>query len=429
MSEFAQNLLRDIAPSGDDSWLSGVRAQGREQFERHGLPDKRIEEWKYTSLLALEKRTSVLGTTDAANRATYKPAPLADAGNQISMIDGEFSEMSGEAVKGVRVQSLSAGLAESPEWIHAMLGSLDISQPSQSFSALNSATLGPGVVIQVPAHVDAGEILLQWNNGESTEDSLFNSRVLLVLEEGAKLHLLEQFENRSEDSSTFNLVTQSTLGEAAELVHTRLQQQSSSSSLITRIEVSQASNSQFKFTSLDLGTGLARHDVKAKLLGDGASCELNGACVGSEQSHTDHHLYADHIAENCQSSQLFRAVAMDRSRIVFNGKVHVFKGADGTEAKQSSAGLLLSKLAEIDAKPELEIYADEVIANHGATVGQLDDKALFYLQTRGLNKIQATNLLTMAFCRSVTDQLPSIALREALGERLSGALQGVVENV
>ena len=183
------------------------------------------------------------------------------------------------------------------------------------------------------------------------------------------------------------------------------------------------------FTALDLGEGLARHDVRAVLLEKAAVCELNGACIGRGQSHADHHLEAAHVAGECESSQLFRAVAMDRSRVVFNGKVHVFDGADGTEARQSSAGLLLSKLAEIDAKPELEIYADEVIASHGATVGQLDDEAMFYLQSRGLDKSEARQLLTMAFCRSVTDRFDELSLREALGERLSQALESGVKNV
>jgi len=174
-----------------------------------------------------------------------------------------------------------------------------------------------------------------------------------------------------------------------------------------------------------LGKGMARHDVRAALMGVGAVCALNGACITAGRDHVDHHLEATHIAGECHSSQLFRAVASDRSRVVFNGKVHVGRGADGTEAQQSSKGLLLSPHAEIDTKPELEIYADEVIASHGATVGQLDDQALFYLRSRGLSKEAATHLLTMAFCRSVADQLPVEILRESLGERLSRCLASI----
>ncbi|MFT5372895.1 MAG: Fe-S cluster assembly protein SufD [Lysobacterales bacterium] len=429
MSDFAQRIFEELPLTTGESRLNRLREEGRIQFKTLGLPDKRVEEWKYTSLLALEQRKALPGADVADGKVTFMPEPMADIAVQLSLVNGDLSDISGEPVDGVRIQSLHSALEESPESIFPMLESLEIAKRGQGFSALNNATLGPGVVIHVAANVDAGELLLQWNCSDQVEQTLLNSRVLLILEDGAKLHLIEQFENRSEDTSIFNVVVQSKLGTEAELVHTRFQHQSASSILINRTEVSQADSSRLHFTALDLGSGLTRHDVKSKLQGTGASCHLNGACVGSGHSHVDHHLYADHVAGDCQSSQLFRAVAMDRSRIVFNGKVHVFKGADGSEAKQSSAGLLLSKLAEIDAKPELEIYADEVIANHGATVGQLDDKALFYLQSRGLNLVQATNLLTMAFCRSVTDQLPSIVLREVLGERLSSALNGVVDNV
>jgi len=428
VSELVNSLAENLPAKSGDSWLANLKARGRSQFTSVGLPDKKVEEWKYTSLLALEQRKTVLGTSSTSSKAVYKPKPLADITVQISMLDGEFVDISGKAA-GVRIQSLRTVLQDNPEEIKDLLQSLEIDQRGQGFSALNTATLDPGVVIHVASEVNAGEILLQWNSSASLGAELFNSRVVLVLEKGAKLHLLEQFENRSEDSSVLNVVVQCKLEESSELTLTRLQDQSASSVLITRTDVSQSNNSYFRFTALDLGTGLVRHDVKADLSGQGASCALNGACVGSGQSHVDHHLYANHIAGDCKSSQLFRAVAKDRSRVVFNGKVHVFKGADGSDAKQSSAGLLLSKLAEIDTKPELEIYADEVIASHGATVGQLDDQALFYMQSRGLSEQQATNLLTMAFCRSVTDQLPSDSLRETLGERLSRALEGAVEHV
>ncbi len=432
MSELARNLAEGLpleTGNASQSWLEDLREKGHKQFKSLGLPGKRVEEWKYTSLLALERRKAVLGTAIAGSKATFQPEPLADNSVQISMLNGELAEIVGEVKAGVRILSLRNAMQEGSANVQNMLESLEIEQRGQGFSALNTAALNPGVFIYLRRNVNAGELLLQWNSGESPDESLFNSRVVIVLEEGASLQLLEQFENRPEDSSILNVVTQIELGQKSELAHTRLQQQSSSSVLITRTDVSQASNSRFHFTALDLGTGLARHDVKTDLAGKGASCGLNGACVGSKQSHVDHHFYAAHVAGDCESSQVFRAVAMDRSRIVFNSKAHVFDGADGTEAKQSSAGLLLSKLAEIDTKPELEIYADEVIASHGATVGQLDAAALFYMQTRGLSKDEARDLLTMAFCRSVIDHMPSESLRESLGERLSCALKGGADHV
>jgi Fe-S cluster assembly protein SufD len=431
MSELATNLLDGIAQHGsaaDPEWVTELRELGRVQFEKFGLPGKRIEEWKYTSLLPLERLNPGLGNGPESATAAFVPQALVDSEQQVSMVDGRFSELQGKLPAGVSVRSLGTVLSDEPAVLKSLLQSMGFNQARHGFSALNTADLNAGVVIQVEANTNAGELLLQWNSSDAGASALQNTRVILILEPGASLHLLEQLENRSEDSSILNQVIQCQLAESAHLIHTRLQQQSSRSVFISRTEASQADGSRYQFTALDMGEGLVRHDVKSSLNGTGASCEMNGAVIAGGQSHSDHHLEASHVAVNCESSQLFRAVAMDRARVVFNGKVHVHKGADGTEAKQSSKGLLLSKLAEIDAKPELEIYADEVIASHGATVGQLDDKALFYMQSRGINRNAARRILTMAFCRSVADQVASPSLSETLGERLVGALEGGLGN-
>jgi Fe-S cluster assembly protein SufD len=428
MSELANNLAQELRVSDhSEQWLNDLRRNGLKQFQDLGLPDKRDEEWKYTSLLSLEQQKPALGQFEPDAQPVYQAKPIIDSPVRVVMLDGEFSATEGTLVDGLRVRSLRSVLDESTEEIQTLLQSLESGKSGQGFAALNAATLNPGLVIQVEKNVDAGEILIQWQASASSD--LFNSRVLVILEEGASLHVLEQLENRPEDVSRLSQVTQIELKAGSKLQQTRVQDLSAGSLFISRTQANQGSRSQLGFTVLDLGKGLTRHDVKTRLNGKGASCDLNGACVGSEQSHTDHHLEAAHVAEGCESSQLFRAVAMDKSRVVFNGKVHVFKGADGTEAKQSSAGLLLSPLAEIDAKPELEIYADEVIASHGATVGQLDDKALFYLQSRGLAEKEARQILTMAFCRTVTDQYDDLSLRETLGDRLSDALEAGIASV
>ncbi len=429
MSELSDSLARALPGSNGESmpdWLSALQTRGSEQFRRLGLPTMRVEQWKYTSLRALERAQPALGFNDSDAEAAGTPEPLANIPLRVSMVDGNFSSLQGALPSGTRIMPLSAAIAEGGRQPKALLESLEIDQRGQGFSALNTATLNPGLLIHVNQGADGGVLLLQWLGSErASAESLFNSRLCVVLEEGARLHLVEQFEQGPQSTSMLNVVVQSSLGPGSELSHTRVQEQSAKSVLITRTDVSQGASSRFHFTGLDLGKGLARHDVRAALIGNGAVCALNGACITAGRSHVDHHLEAMHIAGECHSSQLFRAVASDRSRVVFNGKVHVGRGADGTEAQQSSKGLLLSPHAEIDTKPELEIYADEVIASHGATVGQLDDQALFYLRSRGLSKAAATHLLTMAFCRSVADQLPVEILRESLGERLSRCLASI----
>lgn len=240
----------------------------------------------------------------------------------------------------------------------------------------------------------------------------------MVLEEGASLQWMEQFESVSEHRNSSNVVVQVELGEGASLRHCRLQHESEDAGLITRTEVNQQANSNYAYFGFDLGGGLVRHDVHSSLRGENAHVSLNGAYLLDNERHVDNQVRVDHIAKNGTSEQYFRGVAGGRSKAVFNTKVHVHAGADGAEASQSNANILLSKLAEIDTKPELEIYADEVIANHGATVGQLDEKAVFYLRSRGIKEPHARQMLTTAFCQSVSDKLLDRQLAEALSERM-----------
>jgi Fe-S cluster assembly protein SufD len=208
------------------------------------------------------------------------------------------------------------------------------------------------------------------------------------------------------------------------LQHAQIQQDDQHATLITRTEIEQFETSRYEFTGLDLGGSLVRHDLRSLLRGAGAHCEFRGAYLPRGSSHVDVHLEIEHRAPNCSSGQFYRGVLEDRGRAVWNGRVHVHPGADGTEARQSNANLLLSRHAEVDTKPELEIEADDVIASHGATVGQLDEDAIFYLRSRGLDEPMARQLLTGAFCRAVVDKLPAGPVREAL----SGALESALGN-
>jgi len=407
-------LAHPVLQASDPAWLNALRQRAQDQFQ--GLPGRKTEQWKYTVIPEQGVR-SPIDVADPIDAGV--PAALIDSADRLVMVNGELDADHGVSREGLVIQSLGDALREGHGPLLALLESLPIDEPQHAFSQLNTAALGQGIYIHVSAGVDAGELLLQWPCGP---DTMEYSRLCLVLEPGARLHLVEQFENGAETSARMNLVEQVVLGEGAELTHSRLQHYPEESLLINRTEVSLAASSRYSFTGMDLGAGLARHDVRAAFQGESASCSINAAVLGSENAHVDYHLESDHRALNCQSRQLFRAVAGGRSRVVFNGRVHVAHGADGSDSQQSSAGLLLSRTAEIDAKPELEILADEVVAAHGATVGQLDPMAMFYLRSRGISEQQARNMLTLAFCRSVIDQVPLESLHAALAGRLEEAM-------
>lgn len=426
MSALHESLSASLAtaPGGvQPDWFTGLKARASGQFDAIGLPDKKTEQWKYTSLYPLESKSPGLGMAQDSTTSVPAAPMLASAGPGICMINGRFSSVQGELPQGLQVLPLAQAIDAGEPGLKAMLEALDFSHKGLGFSALNTATLGEGILLRVLKRKDAGTVSLLWQQGADAGAQLFNSRVCILLEPGAKLHLLEQYETGEGQSSLLNVVLQADISKNAELLHTRFQQQSSDSFLVTRTEARQSEDCRFHSTGVDMGDGVARHDVRSVLAGVGASCTLNGVCLTGGSAHADHHLEAVHDAKDCTSEQTFRAIADGRSRVVFNGKVHIRQGADGADASQSSAGLLLSAMAEIDAKPELEIYADEVMANHGATVGQLDETAMFYMRSRGLSEDQARSLLTRAFCRSVTDQLKDEAVKISLGERLTGKLE------
>jgi Fe-S cluster assembly protein SufD len=242
--------------------------------------------------------------------------------------------------------------------------------------------------------------------------------------------LLERFGDQSPDSDNgFNLVTQVDIGEGAALHHVRLQVESPRSSLLTDSRIRLGADSLYSYTGVDLGGRSVRHDLRVRLAGEGASSELGGAWVADDEREIDNHVSVEHLAPGAASRQFFRGVLGGRSRGVFNGRALIAAGADGSSVRQSNANLLLSPLAEINAKPELEIYADEVEASHGATVGQLDEDALFYLRSRGLAEPEARQILTAAFCKAPIDRIDPAAItaqdRSVLEDLLHRRMAGV----
>lgn len=454
MSDFATQLSADLQaphlPAGPGSlsgsglpdgnlpdwdlpdWVGAVRARGADTFRQHGLPTRKDETWKYTRLGFLVQRNTRLALAGTAQPPAIDwPAPIIEVEQQVRFINGALQPVSTSVQAGLQVLSLRDAVQQDIPGLQKLLESLPPSHERHlsagGFSALNDATLDNGMVVHVAAGVDAGRLLTMWSAGDSSSAELFNTRICLILEAGASMQWLEQFETAFEHSNSGNIVVQVQLAEGASLRHCRLQHEGQNAGLVTRTEVDQQSSSSYAYFGFDLGGGWVRHDLHARLLGENARASLNGAYILDNSRHVDNHAKVDHIAKNGYSEQYFRGVVGDSSKAVFNTAVVVFKGADGAEAHQSNANILLSKLAEINTKPELEVYADEVIAEHGATVGQLDEAAVFYLRSRGINELQARQMLTMAFCRSVSDKLIDRKLASALSRRIMDVMPELEE--
>jgi Fe-S cluster assembly protein SufD len=404
-------------------WLKALRETGARQFRDHGLPTRKNEAWKYTTIGMLDQAglqlqaASAIPTSDGLN-----PLPLAKSKLQLNLLDGQILAQTGDLPAGMTVLPLADALKFGVSGLRALLESLTDGNQKEvagrGFSALNSATLEHGVVIHLAAGTDAGRLQLAWFTSQNEKPLLFNTRVCVILERDAKLELVEQFQSTGDNANTSNIVMQADVGEHAVFHHVRFQQESEKAALITRTEVAQQASSEYAYYGFDLGGGLVRHDLHTSILGKGAKSALNGAYLLDGNRLVDNHARVDHHAKEGFSQQYFRGVAGGSGRAVFNTAVCVHPGADGTEARQSNANILLSARAEIDTKPELEIYADEVVASHGATVGQLDELAVFYMRSRGLSEHEARQLLTTAFCRSVSDKLPDPVLGEVIAQRM-----------
>lgn len=445
MSALAQQWgesLRSATPAQGPRWLDELRLRASDQLTAHGLPQRKDEDWKYTSMRVLEKLNPAIAyhpgsenhflekgqTTERGLNGKWFsdpifPAALLDKPDyEIRVYDGVLVGHEGSDRPGVTVLSLTEGLQRYESLLRKHIESVDINGSAQAFTALNTATLNQGLVIHINQQADAGTVLLRWALSGKAGPSIHNFRVFLLLGEGTRLQLIEQFESADHSGSALNVVVHVELGSNAVLDHLRLQNESENTVLMSSTRIDQAQGSRYLYAGFDLGGGLVRHELKTVFGGSGAHATFLGAFVLDNARHVDNHISVDHASPGCSSEQFFRGVLGGRSRGVFNGKALIRPGADESSVRQSSANLLLSPLAQIDTKPELEIYADEVEARHGATVGQLDEAAIFYMRSRGLGEAEAKRLLVAAFCRAVTDRLENQELAGRVSQLIDQAM-------
>jgi Fe-S cluster assembly protein SufD len=422
-----ESLLDVPLPASGVAWLDASRHENREAFAAGGLPDTRMEAWKYTALRALGQRRFARGDAAAASRAVSASTfalPGVD-GPRLVFVNGVFrADLSAlDALpNGVILQPLSRALHDDAEPLRFVL-SRYYREAADAFTRINAASAVDGVVLRVAAGVKvAAPVQLVFVGAAADVELAWHLRNVIELGEGAELSLIEQHVYDAEPAQLATVVSDIELREGAQLHHTVLQNVAVATSLIRRSSVRLHARAHAMLHVLELGGALVRHDLRAELVGDGARFDTRGVFMPHGRQHIDTQLAIRHQALNTTSTSTWRGVANDRARGVFRGAIVVAPGADGSDASLSNKNLLLSPGAEIDTKPELEIYADEVKAAHGATVGQLDERSLFYLRSRGIPLAEARALLTAAFCRAVLDDLPNEALREHLSALLVAQL-------
>ncbi|MFW5450049.1 MAG: Fe-S cluster assembly protein SufD, partial [Methylophagaceae bacterium] len=317
------------------------------------------------------------------------------------------------------IDSLETGLNIAPfsssvNSVNQTLGQhVDIAKAG--LTALNTMLMNEGVVITVAANADIKKpIELLIINSGNTENLATHLRNVITLEENSKATIIEHYIGLNDASYFTDVVTEVSLAESAELKHYKLQQESENAFHIATLAAKQAANSQWITNSISLGGKLARNDIHSQLLGEQSHVTMDGLYLLNNEQHIDNHTRIDHAVPNTTSEELYKGVLDDSSHAVFNGKVIVHKDAQKTDANQQNKNLLLSRDCEIDTKPEMEIYADDVKCGHGSTVGQINEDQLFFLRARGLDEVSARSLLTYAFAVDVLNCIPADDIRQAL---------------
>lgn len=387
-----------------------------------GLPGPRTETWKYTSLRALERRAfgkqGVAPRIDAALLADI-PAP------RLVFVNGVLaSELSdtGALPPGVSLLPLSAALRGDARDT-AFLGRR-FERGDEVFARLNAALAREGAVLRIEEDVVVDTpIHLVFVGAASEGHVAWHARHLLELRRGARATVVEHVLAGEAHANLGNTLCHVHLAPGARLSHARLQADSVNATLFNRVDAVLGSTARYQRVDLETGAALSRNELNVRLEGENAHLAANGVLFADGRRHVDTRLGIEHIARDTGCELAWRGLADGRGRAAFHGGIVIRAGADGTQADLSNKNLLLSANAEIDTQPVLEIHADEVKASHGATVGQLDPTALFYLRSRGLGQDQARRMLTAAFCREAVAGFADDTMRDRLEAALDDALQ------
>ncbi|HEY4264923.1 MAG TPA: Fe-S cluster assembly protein SufD [Micropepsaceae bacterium] len=419
---FREDFSRHSAelPGAGLAWLDARRRAAMDAFDRTGVPTRRVEAWKYTDLAnALE--SDLVPASRFEGEIAFDDAFGARGGAQLLLADGFLHSATG--TDGMELVDLAALGSQTPAWVEEHLGRM-AAGAAQPLGAASLGLMRGGVALRVHG---TRSLHLHFARSAGAQDSVSHGRVLIVVEDGASLRLTETHTGGGASESLVNLGIELVLKENAKLEHIRIQSETARTLHVTSLGASLARDAEYRALYAAMGARLSRMDVNLNLAAPGAHATLHNVAVLSAGI-ADVTTVMDHAAPHTTSRQLFKSVVGGCGRSVNQGRVTVRKGANKADSHQLFKALLLSPRAEVDAKPELEIFADDVVCGHGTAIGALDADALFYLRARGIPENEAKGLLIRAFLADAIEDFGDETLRDALGKRLDDALD-VVERV
>ena len=325
---------------------------------------------------------------------------------------------------GVRIEDFTPVVEHDCGFLESRLGRI-VSPEKTAFTALNTAFMDAGAVIRVdPETIADTPVHLVFVSGSHEHERAYSPRIVIAAGAGSRIAVVEHFIGLDDTVYLDNVVTEIEVAQGAAVEHYKVQRASAGAYHIAALEAKLAAGASFHSWAVSLGARLARHDIDVTLDHEHARCSLDGLYVANGRQHVDFHTNVEHAAPRCESNEYYKGIAGGRGRGVFNGRIHVHPDAQKTEAHQTNRNLLLSRNAEIDTKPQLEIHADDVKCSHGATIGQLDEQMLFYMRSRGIPESAARGMLTYGFARDVVDRIARPELREMIGATVLEHLPG-----
>lgn len=409
-------------------WLSYTRESAMARFGAMGFPSPTHEEWRFTNVAPI---TRIPFEPADSSEARVTPADLApflfdpEQCHLLVFVNGRHTPKLSTAQglpNGVRVMNLAEAMRTEHITVEAHLAR-HANYQEQAFIALNTAFIRDGAFVHIPkGTIVEKPIHLLFVTRTDDRAIVTHPRTLIVAGENSQVTLVESYAGLGGGPSFTNAVTEIVAGENAVIDHYKVEREPDPVFHITARQIRQARSSNVSSHTLSFGGGLVRNDINTLLGGEGCNCMLNGLYVLNDSQHVDNHLRVDHASPHCNSWEYFKGILNDRSHGVFTGRIIVREDAQKTDAKQSNMNLLLSESATVNTKPQLEILADDVKCTHGATIGQIDENAVFYLRSRGVSEEAARSLLIYAFAGESIGQIRLAPLREQLQDLLSTRL-------
>lgn len=408
------------AASSGQEWLRSIRRSAMARFSELGFPTTHEEDWRFTNVAPIAETSFRLaedGHVELTARELERFGFLDLAGIRLVFVNGRYEpglSLLQPLPDGMKVGSLVHELTTDPGTLEQHLGRYADYQ-HDAFCALNTAFMEDGAFVHIPRGTVLSEpISLLYVSAPTADPAITHPRNLIVAGEESQATIVEDYVSLTGDTHFSNVVTEVVVGENSVLSHYRIERESAGAFHVSTLRVQQGRSSDVASHSLLLGGALVRNNVHTVLAGDGGECLMNGLFMGTGEQHLDNYMKVEHAGPHCNSRQFYNGILDGRSRGVFHGRIIVHKDAQKTNAKQTNRNLLLSDEAQIDTKPQLEIHADDVKCTHGATIGQIDEDAIFYLRSRGIAEASARTMLLSAFARESLGRMKNESIRKHL---------------